>query len=224
MPLKHWLALIAIVVGAVGLALDFHAIAGTMVASPANPVARSLPDMLVYYWTFLTNLSNLGLILVYLSDLTRWRGLGWFRHSVTRAGMAGIITLVMVYYHVMLAPNLPPVPQEIVVSNVLLHAVTPLLFLLWWLAFNPHGTLRCRDVPAMLVPGITYVAYVLIRGPIAGEYPYTLLDPTFAIPGHGPQGYIAVAIGLLILVVLVAIFDTLLVLIDGLLARRMRPA
>ena len=42
MSLRNFYAAFAIVVGAVGLLLDFWVIAGTMVASAANPVARSL--------------------------------------------------------------------------------------------------------------------------------------------------------------------------------------
>ena len=224
MSLRHWLAALAIVVGAVGLSLDFEVIAGTMVASANNPVPRSLGNMLIYYWSFLTNLSNLGLILVYASELTRWRWLAWFRQPVTRAGIAGIIVLVMGFYHFMLAPTLHDLPQAIVISNILLHYVTPVLFLVWWVGFSSHGALRVRDLPAMLVPGLNYVAYVLVRGLIAGEYPYTILDPTLPVPGHGAQGYIGVAIGVGILVALVAIFDLLLIGIDGLIARRTKPA
>src|SRR5690349_14370691 len=158
MQLRYWYAGLAIAVGVVGLYLDFSVISGTMLESAENPVPRSLPNMLIYYWTFLTNLSNFGLILIYLSDLTAWRWLGWFRHPVTRAGMAGIMMLVMFFYHFMLAPTLPALPQAIVVSNILLHYVTPLLYLGWWLGFGTHGTLRWRDVPMMLVPGLSYVA------------------------------------------------------------------
>lgn len=224
MPLRSWYLGLAIAMGAVGLALDFEAIAGTMIVGPHNPVARSFGNMLVYYWTFLTNLSNLALLLTYLSALTTWRWLGWFRHPVTRAGMAGIIALVMGFYHFMLAPALHDLPETITVSNILLHYCTPVLFLLWWLVFSAHGTLRWRDMPMMLVPGLTYVAYVLVRGPIAGEYPYTILDPTFALPGQAPQGYPGVAIGVGVLVVMVTIFDLLLIGIDGLIARRRQPA
>ena len=60
MQLRYWWVGLAIAVGVVGLYLDFSVISGTMSASADNPVARSLPNMLVYYWTFLTNLSNLG--------------------------------------------------------------------------------------------------------------------------------------------------------------------
>jgi hypothetical protein len=146
--------------------------------------------------------------------------LNWLSHPVTRTGMAGIMVLVMGFYHFMLAPTLHDLPAAIVISNILLHYCTPVLFLGWWGAFNAHGSLRFRDVPTMLVPGVSYVAYVLLRGLVAGEYPYTILDPTFAIPAHPAQGYFGVAIGVGILVILVVIFDLLLVAIDGLIGRR----
>ena len=31
--------------------------------------------------------------------------------------------------------------------HVLLHYLTPLLFLGWWAVFSPHGALRFRDLP-----------------------------------------------------------------------------
>lgn len=224
MKFRFWYALAAIAIGVVGLYLDFSVIAGTMTQSTTNPVPRSLGNMLIYYWSFLTNLSNFGLILVYLGDVTRWRWLDWFRQPVSRAAIAGLMLLVMGFYHFMLSPTLPDLPLAIDVSNVLLHYVTPIAFLVWWGAFSPHGALRYRDIPAMLVPGLLYVAYIEVRGLMAGEYPYTILDPGFALPGQGAQGYPGVAIGVGILVVLVAIFDLLLVVIDGLIARRMKPA
>src|SRR3569832_1293230 len=224
MSLRNWYAALAIAVGVIGLLLDFWVIAGTTVASATDPVARSIPNMLIYYWTFLTNLSNGAIILAYLSDTRRWRALSWFSNPVNRTGMVGIMMLVMGFYNIMLAPDLHNLPLAIDVSNVLLHDITPLLFLGWWAVLNPHSSLRVRNVPAMLVPGVTYVTNVLLRGLIAGEYPYTILDPTFAIPGHPAQGYLGVAIGVGILVVLVVIFDLLLVAVDGLIARRQQRA
>lgn len=224
MSLRNWYAALAIAVGVIGLLLDFWVIAGTTVASPDNPVARSIPNMLIYYWTFLTNLSNGAIILTYLGDTRHWRGLGWFGRPVTRTGMVGIMMLVMGFYNVMLAPDLHNLPLAIDISNVLLHDFTPLLFLGWWAAFNPHGAVRARDVPVMLLPGVSYVTYVLLRGLITGEYPYTILDPTFVVPGHPAQGYLGVAIGVGILVGLVVIFDLLLVAVDGLISRRQQRA
>lgn len=220
MSLRLPFALLAIMIGLVGLALDFYVIAGVM----GPPQNRSLLSFLVYYWSFLTNLSNTVLLLVYIADLSGARWLGWFRDPVTKAGMAGIMMLVMFFYHFMLAPYLPELPQAIEISNILLHYVTPVLFLVWWAAWSSHGTLRYRDVPLMLVPGLAYVAYVELRGPLAGEYPYTILDPGYAPPGGTAAGPLTVAISVGVLVVLVAIFDLLLVFVDGLIARRQRRA
>lgn len=215
MNLRLPFALLAIAIGVTGLALDFYVIAGVM----GQPENRPFLSFLVYYWTFLTNLSNTVLILVYLADLSVGR-LGWLRGPVFKAGMAGIMMLVMFFYHFMLMPYLPDLPLAIEISNVLLHYVTPVLFLIWWGVFSPHGALRYRHVPLMLVPGLSYVLYVELRGPLAGEYPYTILDPGFAPPGGTAAGAIGVAISVGVLVVLVAIFDLLLVFIDGVLARR----
>jgi hypothetical protein len=220
MPLRFVFALLVIAIGVVGLGLNMSVIAGVM----GPPENRPFVSFLVYYWSYLTNLSNSVLLLIYAADLSGVRWLAWLRHPVFKAGMAGIMMLVMFFYHFMLVPTLPDLPQAIEVSNVLLHYVTPLLFLVWWAAFSPHGMLRYRDVLLMLAPGLAYVLYIELRGPIAGEYPYTILDPGFAPPGGTAAGLAGVAIGVGVLVLLVAIFDLLLVAIDGLIARRRRPA
>src|SRR5262245_44078704 len=132
MRIRFGYVLLAVAIGVVGLGLNFYVIAGTM----GPPQNRSLPNFLVYYISFLTNLSNIALLLVYLSDHTKWGWLGWFRRHVTRGGIAGIMMLVMFFYHFMLAPTLPTdLPQAINVSNVLLHYITPLLYLGWWIVW-----------------------------------------------------------------------------------------
>lgn len=215
MNLRLPFAVLAIAIGVVGLALNMFVIAGVM----GPPENRPFLSFLVYYWTFLTNLSNTALILIYLAD-SGVRGLGWLRDPVFKAGMAGIMMLVMFFYHFMLGPFLPDLPLAIDISNVLLHYVTPGLFLVWWAVFSTHGTLRYRHVPLMLIPGLSYVLYVELRGLLAGEYPYTILDPGFAPPGGAAAGPVGVAVSVGVLVVLVAIFDLLLVFVDGLIARR----
>lgn len=219
MTSRFWYAALAVAIGILGLALDFYVISSVMVVSPGNPVARSLPDMLVYFWTFLTHLANLGLILVYVADLTGRRWLAWFRQPVTRTGLAGIITLVMLFFHFMLAPSYH-FTGALFYANYMLHYVTPVLFLIWWFVFNPHGSLRFGDVPMMLVPGVTYVCWVLVRGLFAREYPYAILDPGFAPPGGPANGYLGVLTGVAILVAAVAMFCVLLIFADMLLGRR----
>lgn len=199
--------------GIAGLAIDGWVIfPSVMSVSTLNPVARSLPDALVYFWTYFTHLTNLGLVLVYLGELSGWRWLGWFRRPNTQALMAGFITLVMVFYHFMLAPYYE-MEGALAVATILLHYVTPLAYLVWWAAFAQHGTLQFRDIPWMLVPGAIYVAWVLVRGLWAREYPYDILNPD-------KFGYGGVAIGVGVIFVAVTLFCLALVWLDGVLARR----
>jgi hypothetical protein len=218
MSLRLPLALAAIAIGMVGLALNAYEIGGVM----GPPQNRSFLNFLVYYWTFLTNLSNTVLVLIYVAELSGAKWLGWFRDPVTKTGMAGIMMLVMFFYHFMLAPTLPDLSPLLDFSNILLHYLTPLLFLAWWFFFTPHGSLRYRDLLMMLVPGLSYVAWTQIRALFAGEYPYTILDPGFGPPGGQPVGYLGVAISVGVLVVLVALFDVALIFVDGLIGRRQR--
>lgn len=200
-------------VGIVGLAIDGWMIfPSVMTVSAQNAVARSLPDALVYFWTYFTHLTNLGLVLVYLSELTGWGWLGWFRRATTQALMAGFITLVMVFYHFMLAPYYQ-MEGALAVATFLLHYVTPIAYLVWWAAFTRHGSLKFRDIPWMLVPGMIYVGWVLIRGLWAREYPYDILNPD-------KFGYGGVAIGVGVIFAAVTIFCCALVFFDRLLGKK----
>lgn len=211
--LRKLYAALALLVGLTGLVIDGWMIfPSVMSVSPGNPVARSLPDALIYFWTYFTHLTNLGLVLVYVAELSGSNWLSWFRRPNTQALMAGFITLVMIFYHFMLAPYYQ-MEGALAVATFLLHYVTPIAYLVWWAAFAPHGTLKFRDIPWMLVPGLIYVACVLVRGLWAHEYPYDILDA-------GKFGYGGVAIGVGVIFAAVTIFCLVLVWLDGLLGRR----
>jgi hypothetical protein len=210
--------IIAIFLGlAIGLGIDYWLIIpSTTSVSAAHPVARSYLDAFVNFWTYFTHLTNLGLVLVYAAELTGTPLLAWFRAPRTRALMAGYITLVMVFYHFMLAPYYT-FEGGLLVATILLHYVAPLYYLGWWTAFARHGALRFGDIPAMLIPGLIYVAWGLVRGAFVHEYPYDILD----VEKHG---YAGVAIGVGIIIAAVALFCALMVVIDKRLGRRSSPA
>jgi hypothetical protein len=213
MTLRIPAASLGILLGLVGLTIDFiEIVPPALVASATNPVPRSLPDALVWFWTYFTHLSNLGLVLVYVAVLTGWRWLRWFASVRTQAAIGGYILLVMLYYHFMLAP-LYRFEGAMQVSTIMLHYVTPIYYLGWWALFSPHGSLRLVHIPGMLIPGFIYVGWVLLRGLVATEYPYDILDA-------GKNGYGGVAIGVGMLLIAVAIFCAVLVGLDRLLGRR----
>jgi len=121
--------------------------------------------------------------------------------------MAGIMILVMFFYHFMLAPYLPDLPVAIDISNVLLHYVTPAYFVLWWIVLQPKGSLRFTDIPIMLLPTLIWLVWAMVRGAIVGEYPYPILDAQKL--GYGAVGINCVFVfaGLLVLYLVVIGLD-----------------
>ncbi|MHB1110806.1 MAG: Pr6Pr family membrane protein [Devosia sp.] len=206
MPLSRIAALAGFVIGLAALILQFSL---TVPLRLAN--GDSLVGAVIFYFTFFTILTNLALVLIYLSDLVVGIRLGWFRSPVTRGMMTAAITLVMLFYHFVLAGLWAP-EGWFKVADVALHYVTPGLYILWWLIFPPHGTLRFRDIPWMLMPPLVYLIHAMIRGAIVAEYPYPILD------AH-KLGYPQVALNILLVLAGLVLLCAVAVGIDRLLGR-----
>ena len=91
------------------------------------------------------------------------------------------ILVVGLVYHLLLRANWRPWSAHWVADS-LLHYVVPTLSVLHWLAYRPPpGT---RAPPSTWAPlawcayPLAYLLYVLLRGPLAGGYPYFFLDVT----------------------------------------------
>lgn len=171
----------------------------------------SLPGALVFYFAFFTILTNLALVLIYASELWPRAWLGWFRQPVTRGMMAAAISLVMIFYHVVLAETWDPQGLGLV-CDVALHYVTPIFYLLWWLLLARHGRLLWSDIPTMLLPPTIYLIYAMIRGALVGEYPYPILEANRI-------GYGMVAINVVVILIGLTALCAIVVGIDRLLAR-----
>ena len=96
------------------------------------------------------------------------------RPAVITAAAVSIL-LVGVIYHLLLRDIHHPVGLERA-CNVALHYLVPPLFVLFWWRAVPRGALEWRDLwPAFAFPA-GYALYVLLRGELAGVYPYPFLD------------------------------------------------
>lgn len=171
----------------------------------------SIFGAVVYYFTFFTILTNLTLVLVYASELWPRQWLNWFRRPATRGMMVAAIVLVMGFYHFILAPTWDP-QGWFKVADVILHYVTPVFYVAWWVLFARHGTLQWSDVAKMLLPPILYLIYVMIRGAIVSEYPYPILRANEL--GYGP-----VAINVFAVLIVLAALCTITIAVDRALTR-----
>lgn len=200
---------LGLVIGLAGLVLQFGLTVPAFLAA-----GRWLPDALITFFSFYTILTNLVLVLIYLSALTTSPWLGLFRHPLTRAMMVAVMALVCGFYHLLLS-GLYQFDGLLHVANVTLHYITPSVYALWWLFVSPHGGLRWLDIGVMLVPTLAYFFYILARGAIVSEYPYPILEVN-------NLGYGAVFLNALAVAAVLALLCFIVVTLDHLLAQR-RP-
>lgn len=166
------LQIAGLVIGLAGLVLQF------CISIPASMEAgRSLPGSIIFLFSFFTILTNIGAVLVHASLLSS-TGCAWlpaFAGPRMRAAVAVSITMVSIIYITVLA-GLVQMQGLFLLCDVLLHYVTPALFVLWWLVTGADGSTRWSDISWWMVYPLSYLAYVLVRAPIAGEVPYPFLD------------------------------------------------
>lgn len=169
--MRRTLAIVGFIVGTVALVVQFFAVTGSLMDA-----GRGLIGSVVFYFTYFTILTNLVLVLIYLGALVR--GKRWlvpFRRPVMRAGAAAAITLVMVYYAIFLH-GLYADQSQFWLANIALHYISPVIYLIWFAGWNRSGTVSYGSIPVMMSLPALYLAYVLLRGALTGEYPYPMLD------------------------------------------------
>lgn len=194
-------AAIGLLVGVAALVLQFSLTIPTSMAA-----GRSLGASVLFYFSFFTILTNIGLVLVWLSEVFDLPALHRFRRATVRAGLAAAIAFVMIFYHVMLAKIWAP-QGLFKLADLTLHYALPSLYLLWWITLAAHRRLEWRAVPGMLVYPVLYVAWAMARGAVVGEYPYPVLEV-------GRLGYPVVLGNIALLLVLFTLLCSAIVALD----------
>ena len=170
MKLGYILSVTGFFLGAALLALQLSLTIPARMATGA-----SFSSSIIFYVSFFTILSNIGVVLTYLSALTKWRWLSWFRDHRTRTMLASLILIVMLVYHFVLAGIWAPAGL-FKVADIGLHYAAPVTYLLWWAALPRSQSLNLTAIKAMMVPPLVYILYVLARGHITGLYPYPFVN------------------------------------------------
>ena len=203
--LLTWLGLLF---GAAGLLLQFTISMQSMLGS-----GRDLFGSLGHFFSFYTILTNIALVLIYLSEVVPSSRLAVFRHPIVRGMMAANIALVALYVFFVLR-FLASLTGLFLVADNILHYLCPALYLLWWL-IGPHGRLRWGNLPLMLAPTLVYFLYAMARGAWVQEYPYPILNAI-------ELGYAQVALNALYMTAGLAVLTLIVIALDRLLARPSR--
>ena len=161
-----------------GAGLGMALLAGQFALSiPAFMAAGdSFGQAVVTFFSFFTILTNLAITLIYLGALVTALPLAWTRRHATRTMMAAIMLLVMIVYHLLLAPIWDP--QGLFrVADYGLHYGAPLVYAAWWATLPRDGArLPYSAALAMIAPPLVYLAYALARGAVTGAYPYPFIN------------------------------------------------
>ena len=192
-------AAIAALCGWAGLALQLVLIIGKL--GPALGTWR--------FVGFFTILTNIGAATVSTAiALGSRRGLDGPRARLIAA--TSMITVGIVYSVALRALWNPTGLQK--VADVLLHDVTPVLWLLLWLVSRTRR-LEWREFGWALLPPAIYAAYALARGAIDGWYAYWFLDP-------GKQSIPELSVSIAVMVGGIAVVAAVLIALNRWLAVR----
>jgi multisubunit Na+/H+ antiporter MnhC subunit len=142
-----------------------------------SPPGWAVLGGVITYFSFFTILTNLLVALVFTA-IAVGAAAGWvefFSSSSVQGGAAVYIAIVGIVYQLLLRQLWNPRGAQLL-ADMLLHAIIPLGYVVYWLIFAPRAGLRWRDAGVWLVyPGV-YLLYVLARGAVTGLYPYPFVD------------------------------------------------
>ena len=157
---RFFAALVALAAWA-GLAVQLEASLGLTGSAGAAAWA-----MLRYF----TVITNLLVALLFTAAALRGRASPFALGGATMA-----IPLVGIVFALLLN-GLLELSGGALLADFLLHKATPVLAVLWWLAFAPKGGLTRRNPFLWVLYPLGYFAYALVRAQLDGRYPYPFMD------------------------------------------------
>jgi len=168
-PQILWISLVGCLFAWTGIGIQLFDMLQTRQLSVLNSLIKFFS-----YFTILTNL----LVAVYFStilfapssNLSRF-----FRKHSSATAVAVYILVVGIIYNISLR-QIWTFTGWARVGNELLHTVTPLYFLLYWLLKTEKEKLSLRVTIYWMLYPFSYLVYTLIRGTIVHSYPYPFVD------------------------------------------------
>lgn len=200
---RAWNTTTALVAGT-GIVME---VVAALVDDPG--IAGSMTERLVRLFSYFTILSNvLVCVVAALLAVRPDRDGRLFR--VARLDALLCIAVTGIVYNTLLV-GLVDLTAAGVVSNALLHVVSPLLVVVGWVLFGPRPRVDRSTIWWSAVAPLGWILYTFARGAVVGWYPYPFLDVS-------QNGYVSSIVSTL----LVAVVFLLLAAVAGGLDQRMK--
>lgn len=188
--------------GAAAIVTQLADLAGKGVLNPVN------------FFSYFTILSNTFAVVVLLAGATLWRLQRSPASDMVRGAAVLYMTITLIVFALLLSGT--DVDTAIPWVNAVVHQLLPVVMIADWLIDPPQTRLTIRQGLAWLIPPLVWIAYTMIRGPIAGWYPYPFLDPA-----NG--GYASVVVTTLVILAGGAVLCVVAVLAANAMRDRTRP-
>jgi hypothetical protein len=166
--LKRPYAALAALVGIFALALQFNLMLGYAAANGQTPLWG-----VHRFFSFFTVLTNAIAAIVFA--VTAFNAKNFLTRPSAQTAVAVYIVIVCVIYTQLLRNLWDPSGAQRL-ADYLLHYAMPGIYVVYWGLFVPKGVLRYRDAFPWLIYPAVYVACMLWRGAVIGQYPYPFLD------------------------------------------------
>lgn len=180
--------------------------AGLSLAAVATQLSVTISKQygLVNFFSYFTNLGNLIASVVLIVSAVRV--LSGNRETAAGATLRGASVVYIVFVGLVFNTLLRDAELGDLLPwvNAVVHFITPAAVLLDWILWPPRARIRWTAPLLWLSFPAVYVAYSLIRGPVARFYPYPFFNPA-AVGGYpGVAVYCVVMLaGFLVLAVLI---------------------
>ena len=187
---------------AIAAAAGFFALALQFWLEIHIPRAPGLLKSTVNFFSYFTILANCAAALAMLVPLiARDRGAGRFLSQPSvRTAIAAYLIVVGITYLLFLRHVGDDQGLERV-ADQLMHYVTPVLFMIDWIAFVPKGRVPWTMIGTSLIPPLAYGVWTMVHGAVANWYPYPFVNAT-KFGHHGVLMYMARFLGAFVAVAL----------------------
>jgi hypothetical protein len=136
---------------------------------------RTIPHILTYYFSLFTVLTNILVALILTASLFVSDSKNFFLRPNVQSAVTVYIVIVGIVDFLFL-DGFGRSHGLKLVAECLLHVVVPILYIIFWFAFVPKGTLLWINPFSWLVYPLIYFGYILLRGALTGKYPYRFMN------------------------------------------------
>jgi hypothetical protein len=186
----------------VAVAVELLDLVGRGVLNPIN------------FFSYFTIQSDVIGAAVFLVGAARWRSERSPGFDLVRGASVLSLTVTLVVFALLLSGT--DVDTAIPWVNSVVHQIFPIVVIADWFIDPPVRRIGFRQGLVWLVYPLAWLGYTLVRGPIAGWYPYPFLDPA-----NG--GYGTVAVYVIAILIFGGILCGILAPVGNAVSGRMRP-